>query len=92
MNKSELVDVMAEEAQISKAAAARALDAALSAIQKSVAEDEPVRLIGFGTFERSLRQAKTGRNPKTGKSLQIAASQVPKFKAGAGFKAQVAGK
>jgi len=92
MNKSELVDTIALEAQITKAAASRALDAALAAIQNSVANNEPVRLVGFGTFERSLRKERSGRNPKTNETMQIPANQFPKFKASAVFKAKVAGK
>lgn len=90
MNKSELIETMSEQAQISKAAAARALDAALEAIQNSVAKNDPVRLVGFGTFELSERKARTGRNPKTSETMQIPASQSPKFKAGATFKKAVA--
>ena len=65
MNKSELVDTIALEAQITKAAASRALDAALAAIQNSVANNEPVRLVGFGTFERSLRKVRNRVNLTT---------------------------
>lgn len=92
MNKSDLIDAMAEKAQISKAAAVRALDAALETIQDSVAANDPVRLIGFGTFELAPRKAKTGRNPKTGATLNIPASNLPKFKAGVAFKRKVASK
>jgi DNA-binding protein HU-beta len=92
MNKSELIDVAATEADISKAAAGRALDAILAAVVKTVAKGDSVTLIGFGTFKSSKRAARTGRNPQTGKEIKIAATTVPRFTAGAGFKAAVAGK
>ena len=92
MNKSELIDVAASEADISKAAAGRALDAILGAVVKAVAKGDSVTLVGFGSFKSSKRAARTGRNPQTGKELKIAATTVPRFTAGAGFKAAVAGK
>jgi DNA-binding protein HU-beta len=92
MNKSELIDVAATEADISKAAAGRALDAILAAVVKAVAKGDSVTLVGFGTFKSSKRAARTGRNPQTGKEIKIAATTVPRFTAGAGFKASVAGK
>jgi len=92
MNKSELIEVAAKEADISKVAAGNALDAIVAAITKAVSKGDTVTLIGFGTFSSSKRAARTGRNPQTGKELKIAATTVPKFKAGAGFKAAVAGK
>ncbi len=92
MNKSELIEVAAKEADISKVAAGNVLDAIVAAITKAVAKGDTVTLIGFGTFGSSKRAARTGRNPQTGKELKIAATTVPKFKAGAGFKAAVAGK
>lgn len=92
MNKSELIDVTAAEADISKAAAGKALDAAMNAIVKAVAKGDTVTLIGFGTFKSSKRAARTGRNPQTGKEIKIAATTVPRFTAGAGFKTAVAGK
>jgi DNA-binding protein HU-beta len=92
MNKSELIDVAATEADISKAAAGRALDAILAAVVKTVAKGDTVTLIGFGTFKSSKRAARTGRNPQTGKEIKIAATTVPRFTAGAGFKSAVAGK
>jgi DNA-binding protein HU-beta len=92
MNKSELIDIAAEGADISKAAAGKALDAAMSAIVKAVSKGDTVTLIGFGTFKSSKRAARTGRNPQTGKEIKIAATTVPRFTAGAGFKASVAGK
>lgn len=78
--------------QISKAAAGKALDAAIDSITKAVASGDTVSLIGFGTFKASERAAREGKNPKTGEKLSIAATTVPKFSAGAGFKAAVAKK
>jgi len=92
MNKSELIEVAASEADISKAAAGRALDAILEAVVKVVAKGDSVTLVGFGTFKSSKRAARTGRNPQTGKEIKIAATTVPRFTAGAGFKSAVAGK
>jgi len=92
MNKTELIEATAAEADISKAAAGRALDAILGAIVKAEAKGDSVTLIGFGAFKSSKRAARTGRNPQTGKELKIAATTVPRFTAGAGFKAAVAGK
>jgi len=92
MNKSELIEVIAKDAELSKAAAGSALDAAIDAIVKAVSKGDTVTLIGFGTFKSSKRAARTGRNPQTGKELKIAATTVPRFTAGAGFKTAVAGK
>ena len=92
MNKGELIEAVAKEADLSKAAAGAAIDAVTAAITKAVAKGDTVSLIGFGSFSSSKRAARTGRNPQTGKELKIAATTVPKFKAGAKFKAAVAGK
>ncbi len=92
MNKSELVEATAKAADISKAAAERALAAMIDAVVKAVAKGDTVTLVGFGTFKSAKRAARTGKNPKTGEPLKIAATTVPKFTAGAGFKAAVAGK
>ena len=86
MNKSELTDAIADEADISKASAARALDAALSAIQASLQNGEPVALVGFGTFSVRERGARTGRNPRTGEEIEIAAAKLPAFKPGKALK------
>ncbi len=86
MNKSDLIDAMADSADISKAAAGRALDGLLDAITASVKNDDPVSIVGFGTFLLRERAARTGRNPKTGKTIEIAASKTPAFKAGKAFK------
>ena len=92
MNKSELVEIVAKEADMSKAAAGSALDAVIAAIVKAVSKGDTVTLVGFGTFKSSKRAARVGRNPHTGKDLTIAATTVPRFTAGAGFKAAVSGK
>lgn len=92
MNKSELIEATAKAADISKAAAERALSAVMAAVVKTVSKGDTVTLVGFGTFKSSKRAARTGKNPKTGEPLKIAATTVPKFTAGAGFKAAVAGK
>ena len=92
MNKSELIEISATETDLSKAAAGKVLDAVTAAIVKAVSKGDTVTLIGFGTFKSSKRAARTGRNPQTGKELKIAATTVPRFTAGAGFKAAVAGK
>ncbi|MDQ5905744.1 MAG: DNA-binding protein HU-beta [Pseudomonadota bacterium] len=92
MNKSELIDAMAAGADISKAAAGRALDAAVAAVTATVAKGENVTLVGFGSFKAAKRAARTGKNPKTGAAIKIPATTVPKFSAGASFKAAVAKK
>ena len=89
MNKGQLKDAIAEAAGLSGADAERALDAVLDTITKTVAAGDKVTIPGFGTFERRERSARTGRNPQTGDEIQIAASKVPGFKAGAAFKAAV---
>ncbi len=86
MNKSEVVDAIVDEADISKAAAGRALDAVLGAIRSSLQEGESVSLVGFGTFLVRNRPARSGRNPRTGETVQIAAAKVPAFKPGKALK------
>ena len=86
MNKSELIAAMADSADISKAAAGRALDGFIDAITNAVKNDDTVSIVGFGTFLLRERAARTGRNPKTGAAIEIAASKAPAFKAGKGFK------
>lgn len=86
MNKSDLIDHIAEAADISKASAARALDAALDAITGSLRQAEPVALVGFGTFSVRERAARSGRNPQTGAEIQIAEARIPVFKPGKGLK------
>lgn len=92
MNKSELIEAVAKAAELSKADAERALNATIDIVVKTVAKGDTVTLIGFGTFKSSKRAARTGRNPATGAAIKIAASTVPRFTAGAGFKTAVAGK
>lgn len=89
MNKTELIAVMAEETGLTKADAGRALDAFVGAVTGSLKKGENVTLVGFGTFKISARKARMGRNPRTGEAIQIKASNVPAFKAGAGLKAAV---
>ena len=90
MNKTELIDALAEQTDTSKAAAARSLDALIDIITATVARGEDVALTGFGSFKAARREARTGKNPKTGEPLNIPATTVPKFSAGAVFKAAVA--
>lgn len=86
MNKTELIDAVAEGADISKAAATRAVDTMLDSITKSLAGGDPVTLVGFGTFSVKDRAARTGRNPRTGEPIDIPAAKVPGFKAGKALK------
>jgi DNA-binding protein HU-beta len=86
VNKTELIDRISESADISKAAAGRALDAALDAITDSLQAADPVALVGFGTFTVRDRAARTGRNPQTGAPIEIAAAKVPAFKPGKALK------
>ena len=86
MNKSELIDAVAAAADISKAAAGRALDAMVETITGALKEEDQVVLVGFGTFSVKDRAARTGRNPQTGAEIQIKAAKVPGFKAGKALK------
>ena len=86
MNKSEMIDQIAESADLSKAAAGRALDATIAAVQAALKEGGMVTLVGFGTFYVGERAARSGRNPRTGDSIKIKAAKVPKFRAGKGLK------
>ncbi len=86
MNKSELIDAIAEEADISKASAGRALDAVIDNITNAMKKDDSVTLVGFGTFTVRNRAARTGRNPRTGEDIQIKAAKVPAFKPGKALK------
>jgi len=86
VNKAELIDKMAASADISKAAAARALDAMLESITDSLKQSEQVALVGFGTFSVKERAARTGRNPQTGQPIEIAAARIPSFKPGKALK------
>ena len=89
MNKMDLVAKVAETADLSRAKAAEAVDAVLDAIQAGLKDSSEVRLVGFGTFETVQRKASTGRNPRTGAQIQIAASTSVKFKAGKALKDSV---
>ena len=82
MNKAQLIDCVAAEADISKAAAGRAIDAMIESVTETLEKEESVTLVGFGTFSVRDRAARTGRNPQTGAEIQIAASKLPAFKAG----------
>jgi DNA-binding protein HU-beta len=86
MNKSDLIEVVAAAADISKAAAGRAVEGMTDAIAEALKGGDTVSLIGFGTFAVKERAARTGRNPKTGASIEIAASKTPTFKAGKALK------
>ena len=86
MNKAELTDAVAARANISKSDAGDAVDAVFDSIASALANGESVSLIGFGTFSVSNRAARTGRNPRTGETIQIAASRAAKFKAGKALK------
>jgi len=89
VNKAELIDAIAKAADISKAAAGRALDGALNAITASLKKGQSVTLVGFGTFTVGRRKARAGRNPRTGAAIKIAAAKVPKFRAGKELKSTV---
>ncbi len=86
MNRSELIAKMATDAGISKAAAERALNAMIDGVAGALKGGDKVSLVGFGTFSVSNRAARIGRNPRTGATIQIPASKVPKFKPGKGLK------
>ena len=86
MNKSELADFIAGEAEISKAAAGRALDAVTTAVKKTLKKGGTVTLVGFGTFSVGKRAARVGRNPQTGAEIKIKAAKVPKFRPGKALK------
>ena len=83
MNKAELIDAMAKDANLSKADAKRALESLTDNVTSALKKGDKVALIGFGTFSISARAARTGRNPQTGATIKIAAKKVAKFKAGA---------
>ena len=86
MNKQELIDAVASDAGISKSAAAETIDAVLNTVSKAVGGGGSVQLIGFGTFSTGERSARTGRNPQTGETIEIAAAKTVKFTAGKAFK------
>lgn len=86
MNKTELIEAIAASADLPKAAAGRALDAVIDAITGALKKDDQVVLVGFGTFVVKDRAARTGRNPQTGKPIEIAAAKIPSFRAGKALK------
>ena len=86
MTKAELIDKMANDADISKAAAQKAMDSFMDGIKKALKKGNKVTLVGFGTFSVAKRAARKGRNPQTGETIKIKASKSPKFKAGKAFK------
>jgi len=86
VNKSELIEAIAQEADISKAAATKALDGLMNAVTKALKEGDTVTLVGFGTFYVGERAERQGRNPQTGAPLTIAAAKTPKFRAGKALK------
>lgn len=86
MNKSELIDAVANAADMTKADATKAIDAFVSVVGETLKEGDQITLVGFGTFLVRRREARSGRNPRTGDTIQIAASNVPSFKAGKALK------
>lgn len=86
MNKAQLIEKLAQRTSFSKSQSEEILDAALDIIQKTVAKGDDVKLVGFGTFSRLAKKARTGRNPKTGAPVNIPGGKVPRFKAGKDFK------
>lgn len=89
MNKSELIEAMSENADMSKASSARVLDSLIDSVSKTLGEGGSVVIPGFGSFSISERAARTGRNPQTGAEIKIEAAKVPKFKAGKTLKDSV---
>ena len=86
MNKTELIEHIAQNADISKAAAGRALDATIGAVQSTLKKGGTVALVGFGTFAVTKRAARKGRNPRTGAEIKIKAARIPRFRPGKGLK------
>ncbi|MFN0183165.1 MAG: HU family DNA-binding protein [Aquabacterium sp.] len=86
MNKADLIEHIAKQADLSKAAATRALEAMIGGVKTTLKKSGSVSIVGFGTFTVSKRAARTGRNPRTGAAIKIKAAKVPKFRAGKGLK------
>ena len=86
MNKAELIDHIAAQADISKAAAARALEALIGGVKTTLKKNGSVSIVGFGTFAVTKRKARTGRNPRTGAAIKIKAAKLPKFRPGKGLR------
>ncbi len=89
MTKAELIDIIAGNAKVSKAAAGRAIDSFIKGVTKALKKGEKVTLVGFGTFSVSKRKARRGRNPKTGSEIKIPATKTPKFTSGKALKSAV---
>lgn len=89
MNKTELIDAIAAKSECSKAAAGKMLDAFIETVSQQMADGDKVVLVGFGTFQTGTRAAREGRNPRTGETIKIAATVVPKFSPGQGLKTKV---
>jgi nucleoid DNA-binding protein len=92
MNKTDLIDLIAEKVGISKADADRVIDTFVDGVADSLSKGDSVTIIGFGTFSINVRKARTGRNPRTGASIDIPERKVPKFKAGSKLKDKISGK
>lgn len=86
MNKAELIEKVSRKTALTKSQSEEVLDAALEIITKAVSKGDEVKIVGFGTFTRGSRQARSGRNPKTGTQIAIPATRVPKFKPGKDFR------
>ncbi len=86
MNKADLIEEIAQSAEVSKSAAERAIDALVAAVKKSLKKGDTVTLVGFGTFYANRRAARTGRNPRTGAAVSIPAASIPRFRAGKALK------
>ena len=86
MNKSELIEHIAQQAELSKAAASRALEAVIDGVKATLKKNGSVSIVGFGTFAVTKRPARSGRNPRTGAAIKIKAAKVPKFRAGKALK------
>ena len=89
MNKKELIEAVAEKAGMPRAQAARAVDATLASVAEALSKGEKVQLLGFGTFEKKVRPARQGRNPRTGETLEIAESKNVAFKAGSALRGKL---
>jgi DNA-binding protein HU-beta len=89
MTKAELVEKMAKDAEVSKAAAGKALDSFIDGVKRALKKGNKVALVGFGTFSISKRKARKGRNPRTGETITIKAAKLPKFTSGKAFKDSV---
>ena len=89
MTKAELIEMIAKDAKVTKAAAGKAVDSFIDGVKKALKKGDKVTLVGFGTFSVTRRKARKGRNPQTGAEIKIAATKAPKFTAGAALKKAV---